>query len=90
LTDNIIYARLAPAVLEEIQRKNPAVNGRRKNKNYQWLTQDVGHPKVLQLLGSVCTIMDFADGDKERFWELLDRRHPKFKELPLFKDIDLD
>lgn len=90
LTNNIIYARLAPAVLEEIQRKNPVVNGRRKVKNYNWLTRDVGHPKVLQLLGSVCTIMDFADGDKDRFWELLNRRHPKYKDLPLFRGIELE
>jgi P63C domain len=90
LTNNIVYARLAPAVLEEIQRKNPVVNGRRKTKHYKWLTKDVGHPKVQQLLGSICTIMDFADGDKGRFWEMLDRRHPKYKDLPLFRGMDLD
>jgi len=77
-------------VLEEIQRKNPVVNGRRKNKHYQWLTKDVGHPKVQQLLGSLCTIMDFADGDKDQFWELLDRRLPKYKDLPLFRGIELE
>jgi len=45
---------------------------------------------VQQLLGSLCTIMDFADGDKDQFWELLDRRLPKYKDLPLFRGIELE
>lgn len=88
LTNNIIYARLAPGVLPEVQRKNPTVNGRRKNKNYNWLTPNVGHPKVLQLLGSVTTLMELAGDDYNKFMELLDRFHPVWTPMPLFDPFE--
>src|SRR5579875_2342444 len=39
LTNDLIYSRLAPGVLAELQRRNPSENGRRKNKHYWWLTE---------------------------------------------------
>jgi hypothetical protein len=44
---------LAPGVLAELQRKSPMnQNGRRKDKNYNWLTPQAAHPKLVMLLGS--------------------------------------
>lgn len=44
--NDLVYARLGPGVLEELQRKNPTVNGQRKAKHFQWLTEDIGHPAL--------------------------------------------
>lgn len=87
LTNNIIYSRLAPAVLEELRRKNPVVNGRRKNKHYNWLTAEMGHPKLLQHLGSVNTLMELAEDDWEAFMKMLDKIHPVYEPFPLFDNL---
>lgn len=87
LTNDIIYARLAPGVLDEIQRKNPRVNGRRKERNHQWLSDNVGHPKLIQHLGSVITLMRL-NTTYEKFHEMLDRIHPLYRTYPLFEHMD--
>ena len=84
LVNNLIYCRLAPGVLAELDRKNPVVKkGRRANKHYKWLTENVGHPKLLQLLGSEVTLMKLSKEWAE-FTALVDGFHPVHKELPLF------
>lgn len=90
LTNNFIYARLAPAVLEELRRKNPSINGRRKEKHYNWLTPGVGHPKLLQHIGSVVTLMQLADTDNEKFMEMIDKIHPVYQPMPLFDHLPED
>ena len=46
-TNDIVYDRLAPGVLDELKRINPPVSpGRRRHKHFQWLTGDVGHSKL--------------------------------------------
>lgn len=84
LINNLVYCRLAPGVLEELNRKNPADdNGRRKGKNYKWLTPTTGHPKLQLLLGSEVTLMRMSK-DFESFKALVDEYHKPFKPLPLF------
>jgi hypothetical protein len=87
ITNNIVYGRLAPGVLAELRDKNPVVSGRRRHKHFQWLTQDIGHPKLLQHLGSVVTLMKLSPSYDE-FKEKLDKIHPPFKALPLFDWAD--
>jgi hypothetical protein len=85
LVNKYVYCRLAPGVLPEIQRKNPVTeNGRRKDKNYRWLTPTVGHPKLLQLLGSEVTLMRLS-ATQEEFDVLVDRFHKPYKSMPLFE-----
>jgi hypothetical protein len=80
LTNDIIYKRLAPGVLEELKRTEPKTpSGKRKGTIQQRLTPDLGHPKLREHLASVCTIMDLSD-DYEDFMRKLDRRHPKYGE----------
>jgi hypothetical protein len=86
LTNDLVYSRLAPGVIEELRRKNPAANGQRKKKHFQWLTEDVGHPKLLQHLGSVVTLMKLAK-DWEELRANVDRFHPVWRDMPLFKDL---
>lgn len=59
-TKNLIYERLAPHVLEELEKKNPVVAGRRVSKHHQWLTDDVGHPALAQHLHAVIGLMRVA------------------------------
>ena len=80
LTNDIIYKRLAPGVLEELKRTEPKTpSGRRKGTIQQRLTPDLGHPKLREHLASVCTIMDLSS-DYEDFLSKLNRRHPKYGE----------
>lgn len=84
LTNNIIYERLAPAVLEELKNKTPKDDkGRRKHRFHQKLTPEIGHPKLREHLASVMTVMKLSD-DWNDFQQKLDKVKPKFNEtLPL-------
>ena len=57
-TNDIVYDRLAPGVLEELQRVNPVLPaGYRKNRHHQWFTRDIGHPKLKEHLLVVIALM---------------------------------
>jgi len=82
LTDNVVYQRLAPGVREELRKVNPRdEKGRRKHKHHQWLSQDVGHPKLIEHLGSVTTLMKLSK-DWTEFEVLLNRIHRRYDEGP--------
>ena len=53
LTNDIVYYLLAPGVLEELKKANPKdeATGRRKHKKFQWLTSNIGYPKLREHLG---------------------------------------
>lgn len=81
LTNDIIYKRLAPAVLDELKRTTPKDNlGRRKHKYFQKLTSDLGHPKLREHMASVLTIMRLSS-DYRDFYKKLERIHPKYGEV---------
>lgn len=86
LTNDIVYKRLAPGVLEELKRgvpKNEA--GRPKAKLFQKLTNNIGYPKLREHLGSVVTLMKLSSSWHE-FTKKLDMIHPRYgdtMELPL-------
>ncbi len=89
-TNDIVYERLAPGILDELQRRNPKnVNGKREVKHHQWLTEDIGHPALAQHLYAVIGLMRIAE-TWENFKHLLDRAYPKQKDtrqLLLFNGI---
>lgn len=93
LTNNIIYARLAPSVLEELRKVVPkSESGRRKYKFHQRLTEDIGHPKLQEHLLGVMTLMRASENYK-RFRRLLDRALPVCTQqlaLPLGDYEELD
>jgi hypothetical protein len=88
-TNDIVYKRIAPGVLDELKRVNPKdEDGRRKHKLFQKLTQNVGYPKLREHLGSVVTIMKLSD-DWEDFMKKLNHLHPRFGDnlqLPIDDD----
>ncbi|RJQ20297.1 MAG: hypothetical protein C4560_05225 [Nitrospiraceae bacterium] len=69
-TNDIIYSRLAPGVLEELKKKNPRLpSGNRSRKFFQHLTIDYGHPELKDLLSNVIFLMKTCkswDDFKER------------------------
>lgn len=78
LTNNIIYDRLAPGVLDELKRVTPRTdNGRRKHKLFQRLTNNVGYPKLREHLGAVVAVMKLSDGWHD-FIGKLDRLYPRY------------
>ena len=87
LTNDIVYKRLAPGVLEELRRLTPKTkSGHRKHKYFQRLTDDVGHPKLREHLASVITLMRVSS-DWATFYKLLNKALPKYKDMPLFEGI---
>lgn len=90
LTNDIVYRRLAPGVLEELKRVSKKENGRPKHKLFQKLTQNVGYPKLREHLGSVVTLMKLSNTYRE-FKDKIDRIHPIFgKTIPLQLETDDD
>jgi hypothetical protein len=84
LTNDIVYARLAPGILKELKESVPKrEDGRRKHHFTRHLTDTTGHPKLREHLASVVTIMTLSD-DYEDFKAKLDRRHPRYDDtMPL-------
>lgn len=84
LTNDIVYRRIAPGVLEELKRVTPrSDSGRPKHKYFQRLTSNVGYPKLREHLGAVVAIMQLSS-DWHDFIAKLDRLRPKYgSTLPL-------
>lgn len=83
-TNDVVYARLAPSVLEALKKVTPKDSkGRRKHRLHQRLTEDVGHPKLAEHLSNVITLMRVSP-NWMNFYRLLQRAFPKHEEnLPL-------
>jgi hypothetical protein len=79
LTNDVVYARLAPGVLEELRRLTERDNkGRLKTHLHRRLTKDIGHPKLLTHLGSVTALMKVvAAGNWDGYIKLLDQHYPR-------------
>lgn len=77
LTKDIVYKRLGPQILEELEKRNPKnEKGRRGATHHQWLTEDVGHPALAQHLHAVIALMRISE-TWESFKKTLDRAFPK-------------
>jgi len=78
LTNDIVYRRLAPGVLEELRNVTPRrEDGRLKHALHRRLTDEVGHPKLREHLVSVVTIMRLSR-DYDDFTAKLDQVHPRY------------
>lgn len=75
LTNDIVYERLAPGLLEELKRQ--AAKDEKKAHLHRRLTQEVGHPKLREHLASVVTAMKLSN-DYPDFINKLNRIHPRF------------
>lgn len=79
-TNDFVYSRLAPGVLNELRRKNPALpKGYRAAKHHQWFTPNIGHPKLKEHLAAVIALMKAAP-NWTRFRGDMNRALPKLNE----------
>jgi hypothetical protein len=88
-TKDIVYARLAPGVLAELEKMNPAENGRRKVRHHQWLSEHVGNTRLAEVIGGVIMAMKLSS-NWEQFKAILDSTMPRVGDtLPLvFEEQD--
>lgn len=88
LTNNIIYKRLAPGILEALKNSTPKnEKGRPKQHLFRRLSEDVGHPKLREHLASVISLMKISR-DYDQFEKFLSQAHPKYGETPDLPYID--
>jgi len=95
-TKDLVYARLAPGILKELEIRNPKdERGYRKAAHHQFLTDDIGHPALAQHLYGVVGLMRITDeqGDVpvvwDRFMGIVDKAYPRrgdTLQLSLFQD----
>jgi hypothetical protein len=84
LTNDLVYGRLAPGVLEELRRITPRNDrGQTKHRFHQRLTEDVGHPALAQHLHAIIALMK-AFPSWAAFHRAVQRAFPKVGEtIPL-------
>lgn len=86
-TNDLVYERLAPNILEELEKKNPKnENGYRANRHHQWLTDEIGNPALAQHLYALIALMR-ASTSWDGFYRSVQRALPKKNEqLPLLTE----
>jgi len=84
ITIDLVYRRLAPGVLTKLRELTPKdEHGRRKNKLFQWLSEDVGHPALKEHLSGLIFLAKSQD-EWQGFVRAVDRAAPRFGDtLPL-------
>jgi P63C domain-containing protein len=89
LTNDIVYKRLAPGVLDELKRVTPRNDGGRPTAKYfQSLTGNTGYPKLREHLGKVVMMMQLSDSYAD-FKSKLDRFLPRYgAQIPLALEHD--
>ncbi len=82
-TNDFVYDRLAPGVLEELQRVNPTLPDGSRRSKHQWFTPEYGHPKLREHLSGVMALMRAAP-NWDAFRRSMDRAYPSFgRTIPL-------
>jgi hypothetical protein len=84
-TNKYIYERIAPNILHELERKNPKnAKGYREYKHFQFLTDEVGEPKLREFFGGLIALAR-ATTSWRKYTELVERAYPKIgDQLDLF------
>ena len=77
ITNDVVYARLAPDLLPEL--KKLASKTERRSRLHQWLTNDIGHPKLREHLASIVTIMKLSQ-TPDQFKASVNMIHPRHGE----------
>ncbi len=84
ITNDVVYARIAPELLPELKRA--ASRSERKAKLHQWLTNEIGHPKLREHLASIVTLLKLSKNPRD-FKEKVDMVHPPYGKTML---LDFD
>ena len=91
LTNDLVYRRLAPGVLDELRRLTPRdEKGRLKTHLHRRLTEDIGNPRLREHLAAVIALMK-ASVTWQQFVRAIDRALPVYgKTLPLPLEFEED
>jgi hypothetical protein len=85
LINDLVWDRLAPGIKDELRRRNPQMNGRRQHKHHQFLTENVGNPRLLHHLGVLEGLAQgFDAGEYPKFYSRVNIVLPDARTLPLF------
>jgi len=80
-TRDLVYERIGPGLLEELERKTPRnEKGNRPNKLHQWLTDDIGDPLLAQHLHALIMLQRLAIANGygwQRFTQMVNQVLPK-------------
>lgn len=75
ITNDVVYSRLAPDLLPEL--KKAATKTEKRSKLHQWLTNDIGHPKLREHLASIVSILKLSKTPDD-FKSNVNVVHPKY------------
>ena len=86
-TNDLVYERLPPRVLEELKARTPRLpRAHLKNKHLRWFAPEHGHPQLAKHMEGVMALMRAAP-NWSRFKGDLNRSYPKLSEtIPLAPD----
>jgi hypothetical protein len=90
-TKDLVYERLLPDLLIELERLNPKdkKTGQRKHRHHQFFTEDIGHPALAQHIYAVLGLMR-ASSTWEQFYRMMQRAFPKKDTTMLLPGIDVE
>ena len=88
-TNDFVYDRVAPGVLDELRSRNPVLpQGWRRKRHHQWFTPEYGHPRLKEHLEGVTALMRAASG-WDSFKRSINRVYPKLgNTIPMAIDDD--
>ena len=88
ITVDIVYKRLAPAVIDELYKQTPRDDkGRLRHRLFQKLTPDYGHPRLREHLSAVIALMK-ATTRWDTFYVMLNKALPQYNAtLPMLLDF---
>ncbi len=75
ITNEVVYNRLAPELLGEL--KKAASKAEKKAKLHQWLSSDIGHPKLKDHLLSIVALLKLSR-TPQQFRDFVNTVHPRF------------
>jgi hypothetical protein len=85
LTNELIYKKLPPGVLQELRKLNPADNNwQRRHKHFQYLTGDIGNGHLEKQVAVVTTLMRISKDWKTFRKHFADAFPPPGKQYTLF------
>lgn len=88
-TNDLIYARIAPGILNQLKTRNPKnETGHREYKHFQFLTDDIGEPRLREFFGGLIALSK-ATSNWRKYIEMVNRAYPRYGDT-LFIPFDYD
>lgn len=85
LTNNLIYRRIAPGLLKKLKERREE-RGKKSNKLFRWLSEDIGDQSLLLQLGATIGLMK-VNTNYDVFEKQMDTAYPIYPDYPgLFDD----